>query len=86
METTLVLVKPDGVQRGLVGEVVRRFETKGLQIVGLKMVESGREPAVRIGRLLVLGLRDDPIQSHRNRRAMRRRDPALAPGEPQRDR
>jgi nucleoside-diphosphate kinase len=43
METTLVLVKPDGVQRGLVGEVLRRFETKGLQIVGLKMVEPGRE-------------------------------------------
>jgi len=37
METTLVLVKPDGVQRHLVGEIVGRFERKGLQIVGCKM-------------------------------------------------
>ena len=38
MEKTLVLVKPDGVARGLVGEVLRRFERVGLKIVGLKMV------------------------------------------------
>lgn len=38
-EQTLVLVKPDGVQRGLVGEVIRRFERKGLKLVGLKMLE-----------------------------------------------
>jgi nucleoside-diphosphate kinase len=38
METTLILVKPDGVQRGLIGEVVQRIEKKGLQLVGLKMV------------------------------------------------
>ena len=38
MERTLVLVKPDGVQRGLVGEVVSRFERKGLRLVGLKMM------------------------------------------------
>ena len=37
METTLVLVKPDGVQRGLVGEILARFERKGLQVVGLKL-------------------------------------------------
>jgi nucleoside-diphosphate kinase len=37
LERTLVLLKPDCVQRGLVGEVLRRFEQKGLQIVGLKM-------------------------------------------------
>jgi nucleoside-diphosphate kinase len=43
METTLVLVKPDGVQRGLVGRIVGRFEDKGLQIVGLKMMRSSRE-------------------------------------------
>ncbi|MBT4849221.1 nucleoside-diphosphate kinase [Candidatus Parcubacteria bacterium] len=36
-EKTLLIVKPDGVQRGLVGEVVKRLETKGLKIVGLKM-------------------------------------------------
>lgn len=38
METTLVLVKPDGVQRHLVGRIVTRFEEKGLQLVGLKML------------------------------------------------
>ncbi len=37
MERTLVLVKPDGVQRGLVGEVIGRFERRGLRLVGLKM-------------------------------------------------
>lgn len=37
-EQTLVLVKPDGVQRGLVGEIIRRFERLGLKIAGLKMV------------------------------------------------
>jgi nucleoside-diphosphate kinase len=36
LETTLVLVKPDGVQRRLVGRILARFEEKGLQIVGLK--------------------------------------------------
>ncbi|RLI88116.1 MAG: nucleoside-diphosphate kinase [Archaeoglobales archaeon] len=38
MERTFVMVKPDGVQRGLVGEVIRRLERKGLKIVGLKMI------------------------------------------------
>ncbi len=38
MEQTLVLIKPDGVQRGLVGEIIKRFETKGLKIIGLKMM------------------------------------------------
>ena len=37
MERTLVLVKPDGVQRGLIGEIVTRFEKVGLKIVGMKM-------------------------------------------------
>lgn len=38
MERTLVIVKPDGVQRGLVGEVIKRFEQKGLKLAGLKMI------------------------------------------------
>ena len=37
MERTLVLLKPDAVQRGLVGEIVARFERKGLKLVGLKL-------------------------------------------------
>jgi nucleoside-diphosphate kinase len=36
MERTLIILKPDAVQRGLVGEIVTRFERKGLQIVGMK--------------------------------------------------
>ena len=42
-ERTLVLVKPDGVARGLVGEVLSRFERKGLVILGMKMVWVGEE-------------------------------------------
>jgi nucleoside-diphosphate kinase len=37
-ERTLLIVKPDGVQRGLIGEVIRRVEQRGLKIVGLKMM------------------------------------------------
>ncbi len=39
MERTLILVKPDGVQRALVGEIIGRFERRGLQIVGLKLID-----------------------------------------------
>lgn len=38
MEKCLILVKPDGLQRGLVGEIISRFEHKGLKIIGLKML------------------------------------------------
>jgi len=37
IERTLVLIKPDGVQRGLIGEIIKRFENVGLKIVGMKM-------------------------------------------------
>ncbi|MBS3733527.1 MAG: nucleoside-diphosphate kinase [Phycisphaerae bacterium] len=37
MERTLVVVKPDAVQRGLIGEILRRFERKGLKLVALKL-------------------------------------------------
>ncbi len=39
LERTLILVKPDGVQRRLIGKIVSRIEDKGLQIVGLKMLQ-----------------------------------------------
>lgn len=39
-ETTLVIVKPDGVKRGLVGEIIRRIEQRGLKIVALKMFQA----------------------------------------------
>lgn len=38
METTLVLLKPDTIQRGLIGQIVSRFENKGLKIIGMKMM------------------------------------------------
>ena len=38
MEHSIVLVKPDGVQRGLIGEIIHRFERKGLKLVGIKMI------------------------------------------------
>ncbi len=39
MDRTLIIVKPDGVQRGLVGEVIARFERRGLKIVGVKLLQ-----------------------------------------------
>ena len=47
MERTLILVKPDGVKRHLVGEVLSRIETKGYKIVALKMIEVDRPLLVR---------------------------------------
>ena len=38
MQKTVVLVKPDGLQRGLVGEIISRFEKKGLKLLGIKMM------------------------------------------------
>ena len=46
-QTTHVLIKPDGVQRGLVGEILARFERKGLTVVGLKLVQADAEIAGR---------------------------------------
>ncbi len=38
MEKTLIIAKPDAVQRGLVGDIIRRFELKGLKLIGIKML------------------------------------------------
>jgi len=45
VERTLVLVKPDGVQRGLIGEVIARLERRGLRLVAAKFMQVGRELA-----------------------------------------
>ncbi len=45
METTLIILKPDAVQRGLVGRIVSRFEDAGLKIVGARMERLGRQAA-----------------------------------------
>lgn len=47
MEKTLLIVKPDGVQRRLVGEIIGRFERKGFQIIGLKLMTIDRALAER---------------------------------------
>ena len=44
-EQTLVLIKPDGVQRGLIGEIITRYEHKGLKIVAMKMLQLPRVAA-----------------------------------------
>tara|TARA_B100001971_G_scaffold190074_1_gene192538 strand:+ start:212 stop:328 length:117 start_codon:yes stop_codon:yes gene_type:complete len=38
METTLIILKPDAVQRGLMGRILSRFEDKGIQVVGAKFM------------------------------------------------
>ncbi|GAB4576390.1 MAG: nucleoside-diphosphate kinase [Anaerolineae bacterium] len=47
MERTLIIVKPDAVQRGLTGEIIRRFEQRGLRIIGMKFMQVSRELAER---------------------------------------
>jgi nucleoside-diphosphate kinase len=46
-ERTLVIVKPDGVQRGLVGPILSRLEARGLKLVGLKLVQVSQDLAAR---------------------------------------
>ncbi|MBI2108377.1 nucleoside-diphosphate kinase [Candidatus Woesearchaeota archaeon] len=43
IERSLIIIKPDGVQRSLVGEIIRRFENTGLKIIGMKMVWADRK-------------------------------------------
>lgn len=45
MERTLILIKPDGVQRGLIGEIISRIEKRGLKLVGLKLTQVSEELA-----------------------------------------
>ena len=44
-ERTFIAVKPDGVQRGLTGEIIKRFESKGYKVIGLKMLQVTDEQA-----------------------------------------
>lgn len=45
MERTLILIKPDGVQRGLIGEIITRIEKRGLKLAGLKLMQVSEELA-----------------------------------------
>lgn len=47
MESTLVIIKPDGVQRGLVGPILTRFENRGLRITGMKLIKIDQALAER---------------------------------------
>lgn len=47
MERTFIIIKPDAVQRGLTGEIIRRFEARGLRIVGMKFIQISKELAER---------------------------------------
>lgn len=48
IEKTLVLIKPDGVQRGLIGEIISRYERKGLKLIGLKLLQLPMSKAERL--------------------------------------
>ncbi len=63
VERTYIMVKPDGVERRLAGEIIRRFETRGLKLIGLKMLLPTREQAeahyaVHAGKPFYAGLVD----------------------------
>jgi nucleoside-diphosphate kinase len=45
LERTFIAIKPDGVQRAIVGEIIRRFESKGFTLVGLKLLQVSRDLA-----------------------------------------
>jgi nucleoside-diphosphate kinase len=45
MERTLIIAKPDAVQRGLTGEIIQRFERRGLRLIGMKFIQMSRELA-----------------------------------------
>ena len=47
VQTTLVLIKPDGVQRGLIGEIINRLERRGLKFVGMKFLQINQDQASR---------------------------------------
>uniref|UniRef100_A0A7S1YKT2 Nucleoside diphosphate kinase n=1 Tax=Grammatophora oceanica TaxID=210454 RepID=A0A7S1YKT2_9STRA len=43
MEQTYIMIKPDGVQRGLIGEIIKRFEAKGYKLLAMKLTQPGKE-------------------------------------------
>jgi len=68
VERTLIIVKPDAVQRGLTGEIIRRFEARGLRIVAMKFMQVSRELAekhyaVHQGKPFFAGLVDYIVSS-----------------------
>jgi nucleoside-diphosphate kinase len=61
LQRTLILIKPDGVQRGLIGEIIKRFEDRGLQLIAMKLRIVSREfaeehYASHVGKKFYIGL------------------------------
>ncbi|BBG24503.1 nucleoside-diphosphate kinase [Sulfuracidifex tepidarius] len=48
MERTFVMIKPDAVKRNLIGQIISRFELRGLKIIGMKMLKMDRETAEKL--------------------------------------
>uniref|UniRef100_A0A3Q2U0R6 Nucleoside diphosphate kinase B n=1 Tax=Fundulus heteroclitus TaxID=8078 RepID=A0A3Q2U0R6_FUNHE len=48
-ELTFIAIKPDGVQRGIIGEIIKRFEMKGFKLVGMKMLEASEDLLMESG-------------------------------------
>ena len=66
MQTTYIMVKPDGVQRGLVGEIIQRFERKGLKLVGLKQIIPGEKIArEHYAEITFIGIDSAIIKEHK---------------------
>ena len=66
LETTLILIKPDGVQRGLMGQIISRIEQKGLQIRGMKLMNvteeiAGRHYGEHVGKPFFNDNEDEPL-------------------------
>ena len=63
-ERTFIAIKPDGVQRGLVGEIIKRFEQKGFRLVAMKFLQVMRPapfpPAAAWSRVVFLSRSADP--------------------------
>ena len=53
-ERTFIMIKPDGVQRGLVGEIIKRFEAKGFKLVAMKLMQVGIAVPLCILKALIL--------------------------------
>uniref|UniRef100_A0A8C3II60 nucleoside-diphosphate kinase n=1 Tax=Chrysemys picta bellii TaxID=8478 RepID=A0A8C3II60_CHRPI len=59
-ERTFLAIKPDGVQRHLIGEIIRRFEKKGFKLVGMKLMQASED----LLKEHYIALRDCPFYSH----------------------
>lgn len=64
-ERTFIAIKPDAVQRGLVGDIIKRFEQRGYKLIALKMVTASKEHLrVRFATLTLLSLYWLPTVTH----------------------